>query len=346
MKKRFFMSAALVVCFVVTTFTFSVSSWAVDSKTLELAQKEGKVVWYTTMPTKAWKNIKTAFEAKYPIELEVFKAGSHDITGRYQTEVAANRDTADLIHITDMVFFIDMLQQGNLLFYDSPEFKAYTKLPYGWVYPGYIVPLRVMPIASMVNTKVVDWKSIKSYEDMLDPKYKGMIGAGDVAGSSRAYLVYYGLRNKYGTDFHKKLTALDAQYYESSEKALTQCMAGEWPILFEAWVYKDYQGRVLKKGPVHSVFVKEGVVIVPAPCTIMKQAKHPNAAKVFQDFIYSQETQMLIGKTIGVHSGRSDVPSPSGMPKLEEMNIIDIDFIDAQSKREELVKEWQEITGR
>lgn len=332
---------AFVVCFA------STSALAADSKTLELAKKEGKVVWYTTMPGSAWKAIEAAFEKKYPsIDLEVLKAGSLDIIGRYRTEVAAGRSTADCIHITDMVFFLDMMKQGNLTKYDSPEFKAYSGLPDGWVYPGYIAPLRVMPIASLVNTKDVDWKSIKSYEDMLKPKYKGMIASGNVATSTRAYLNYYGLRGKYGIGWYKKLVDLDAQYYESSEKAMTQAMAGEWPILFEAWAYKDYQGRVLKKGPIHSVYAKEGLVVVPAPNTIMKQGSHPNAARVFQDFVYSKETQILLGKKIGVHSGRNDVPSPPGMPTLKEMNIIDVDFVDAAAKREELVAEWQKLTGR
>ena len=348
MKTRYFtlsvtlaITVALVVCF------SSVSALAVDSKTLELAKQEGKVVWYTTMPGSAWKAIEAAFEKKYPsIDLEVLKAGSLDIIGRYRMEVAAGRSTADCIHITDMVFFLDMMKKGNLTKYDSPEFKAYSGLPDGWVYPGYIVPLRVMPIAALVNTKVVDWKSIKSYDDMLKPEFKGAIASGNVATSTRAYLNYYGLRGKYGVGWYKKLVDLDAQYYESSEKAMTQAFSGEWPILFEAWVYKDYQGRVLKKGPIHSVFPKEGSVVVPAPNTIMKQGRHQNAAKVFQDFVYSREAQVLLGKKIGVHSGRNDVSAPPGMPSLKEMNIIDVDFVDAANKREELVAEWQKITGR
>ena len=324
----------------------SSAAMAADGETLSKAKKEGKVVWYTTMPGAGWKAIKKAFEKKYAIELEVRRAGSLDTINRYRSEVAAGRETADCIHITDMVFFLDMMQQGNLLKYDSPEFKAYAGLPEGWVYPGYIAPLRVLPIASLVNTKDVDWKSIKSYKDMLKPKYKGMIGAGDVATSTRAYLNYYGLRKKYGTEWFKTLGELGTRYYESSEKAMTQCVSGEWPILFEAWVYKDYQGRVLKKMPVHSVFPEEGCVVVPAPNTIMKQAPHPNAAKVFQDFLYSAETQILIGKIIGVHSGRNDIPGPPGMPKLSEIKIINVDFIDAKKQRKALIAEWEKLVGR
>lgn len=346
MKKVLVLSFAFVLGLTFLIPLDSGCSWAVDQKTLDLAKKEGKVVWYTTMPGSGRKAVKKLFEKKYPIKLEMFQAGSFDIIGRYQAELSANRVKVDSIHITDMVFFLDMMEKGNLLRYHSPEFAAYKGLPDGWIYPGYIVPLRVMPIGSLVNTKYVDWTTIKSYGDMLLPKFKGMIAAGDVATSTRAYINYYGLRTKYGIGWYKKLVELDAQYYESSEKAMNNCLSGQWPILFEAWIYKDYQFRIKKKAPVHSIFPKEGTVVLVCPNTIMKQAPHPNAAKVFQDFIYSKEGQEAIGKAIGVHSGRSDVAAPEGMPKISEMNVINVDFRDAKAKRKQLVEEWQRITGR
>ena len=228
----------LLVLFAFSAFEIlnTTSASAVTPEIMEKAKKEGKVFWYTTMPGSGRKAVKKGFEKKYPLKLEMFQAGSFDIIGRYQTELRVKRVKVDCIHITDMVFFLDMMGEGNLLKYDSPEFEAYKGLPEGWVYPGYIVPLRVMPIGSLVNTKYVDWKSIKNYSDMLIPRFKGMIAAGDVATSTRAYINYYGLRNKYGVGWYEKLVELDAQYYESSEKAMNNCLSGQWPILFEAWI--------------------------------------------------------------------------------------------------------------
>jgi iron(III) transport system substrate-binding protein len=319
---------------------------AASEAELSMAKQEGVVVWYTTMPKKGRNAIKEAFEKAFPIKLEVFQAGSHDIAGRYQSELAAGRVIVDSIHITDMVFFLDMMDNGNLLEYESPEYAAYSGLPKGWVYPGYIVPLRVLPIGSLVNTKVVDYKTVKSYDDMLKPEFKGKIAGGDVATSTRAYLNYYGIRMKYGTGLYEKLAQLDPQYYESSEKAATNCLSGEWPILFEAWLYLDYNTRVQKKAPMHGIIPKEGLVVVPAPNTIMKQAPHPNAAKVFQDFLYSRQTQIMLGEELGVHSGRDDVPGPPEMPSLKEIPIIEVDFRDAQEKRDELIAEWRKMMNR
>lgn len=346
MKRIFFVYLLIFCVLPVLVISTEKSVSAADPETMKKAKEEGVVAWYTTMPGDGRKEIKKAFEEKYPIKLEMFQAGSLDIIGRYQAELSAGKVKADCLHITDMVFYLDMLEKGNLLKYDSPEYSAYSDLPKGWIRPGYILPLRVMPIASLVNSKHVDWKSIKSYNDMLAPKFKGMIGAGDVATSTRAYLNYYGQRKKYGVEWYKKLKELDAQYYESSEQALSNCLSGEWPILFEAWLYTDYQYRTLKKAPLQGVITQEGCVIVPCPNAIVKQAPHPNAAKVFQDFLYSKETQILLGKAIGAHSGRGDVPGPPGLPKLSEIKIIDVDFKDAQDKRKELIEEWRKISGK
>ena len=319
---------------------------AVSSQIMEEAKKEGKVVWYTTLPGDGTKAINKLFEEKYPLKLELFQAGALDMVGRYQAELSADRVKVDCIHIADLVVYLDWLEQGNLMKFDSPEFAAYSGLPEGWVYPGYIYPLRVLPIASVVNTKFVDWKSIKSRDDLLKAEFKGKIGAGDVATSTRAYSNYYGLRNKFGLDWYKKLTELDAQYYESSSKAMNNCIAGQWPILFEAWSYLGYQFGTKKKAPVRSIFPEEGCIVIPAPNAITKQAPHPNAAKVFHEFLYSKEVQELLIDVLGVHSARNDVPGPEGLPKLSDINVVDIDFKAAQDKRQELIEEWRKISGR
>jgi len=322
------------------------SGWA-QNDLLELARKEGKVVLYTTLPGKAAEKLKAAFEKKYPkVKFEFYQAGSLDTIGRYEAELAAGRVKGDLFHITDMVWPLRLKEQGNILKYDSPEYAAYEYLGEPLVMPGYWAPFRILPTASIVNTKYVDPKTIQSYEDMLKPEYKGMIAGGDVATSTRAYMNYYSLRKYYGTKWFEKLPELDAEYYESSERAFSYCVAGRWPILWEAWAYKYVQKGIKEGAPIMAIFPKEGVTVVPAPLGIFKQAPHPNAAKLFLNFAYSKEAQQLLVDTLGVHSGRKDVASPEGLPKIGEIKILEIDYLKAAEEREKLIKEWEEIVGR
>lgn len=322
------------------------SGWA-QNDLLELARKEGKVVLYTTLPGKACEKVKAAFEKKYPkVKFEFYQAGSLDTIGRYESERAARRVKGDCFHITDMVWPLRLKEQGNLLRYDCPEYAAYEYLGEPLVMPGYWAPFRILPTAPIVNTKYVDPKTIQSYSDMLKEEYRGMIAGGDVATSTRSYMNYYALRKYYGTEWFEKLAELDAEYYESSERALSYCVAGRWPILWESWAYKYVQVGIKQGAPIMVVFPKEGVAIVPCPLGIFKQAPHPNAAKLFLNFAYSKECQQLLVDTLGVHSGRKDVASPEGLPKISEIKILEIDYLKAADEREKLVKEWEEIIGR
>jgi len=345
-KSSFVKIWMIVTCVLVACSLITTAGWAQDNL-LEAARKEGKVVLYTTLPGKACKAVKAAFEEKYPgVKFEYYQAGSLDIIGRYEAERAAGKVKADLFHITDMVWPLRLKEQGNLLKYDCPEYPAYEYLGEPVAMPGYWAPFRILVTAPIVNTNIVGPKTIQSYEDMLKPEYKGMIASGDVSTSTRAYLNYYGLRKYYGTKWFEKLAQLDAEYYESSEKATSYCIAGRWPILWECWAYRYVQYGLKQGAPIMAVFPKEGVVMVPCPLGIFKQALHPNAAKLFLNFAYSKECQELLVDTLGVYSGRKDVASPEGLPKIDEIKILKIDYLKAADEREKLVKEWEKIVGR
>jgi iron(III) transport system substrate-binding protein len=79
---------------------------------------------------------------------------------------------------------------------------------------------------------------------------------------------------------------------------------------------------------------------------VTKDAPHPNAARLFQDFLMSQESQQIQATNFAYHSARTDVELPAGVPKLKDINLIDINWRDAQAKRKEYTEDWKEIMGR
>lgn len=345
--KSLFMRICVVMFCIIGVWGLVVGSGWAQNDLLELARKEGKVVLYTTLPGKACEKVKAAFEEKYPrVKFEFYQAGSLDTIGRYEAELAAGRVKGDVFHITDMVWPLRLKEQGNILRYDSPEYSAYEYLGEPLVMPGYWAPFRILPITSIVNTKYVDPKTIQSYGDMLKEEYRGMIAANDVATTTMGYTTYYTLTKYYGTEWYERLAELDAEYYDSTEKASSYCVAGRWPILWDCWAYRYVQFGIKKGAPIMVIFPKEGVTVLPAPLGIFKQAPHPNAAKLFLNFAYSKECQQLLVDTLGVHSGRKDVVLPEGLPKISEIKILEIDYLKAADEREKLVKEWEEIVGR
>jgi len=90
-------------------------------------------------------------------------------------------------------FFYDLLKVGEVMKYDSQEYKYFSKAKGLLSEPGYWAPTISMSFIPMWNPKLVK-KDITKYTDLLDPQFKAMIVSGDPM-KSESYLTYYmGLR--------------------------------------------------------------------------------------------------------------------------------------------------------
>jgi iron(III) transport system substrate-binding protein len=315
---------------------------------VEKAKQEGKLVLYWSFPGDLADRIIGEYNKKYPfIKVTRFQTSSFKMVARYYQEVLARRPTCDMIHITDLLPFLQLLKEGNLLQYDSPEWDHLVDLPKDFVRRGYYAPIRVLPMGVMVNSNLVDPNTIKSYDDCLQEKYKGKIAAGDVEHSDNAYPFYYALRKATNsTHYWKRLGELKTSVFVSSEKASESCVAGEWPVIFDIWLYRSYQYGVKKGAPVKSVVPKEGSAVIPGPSVIMKQASNPNAAKLMQDHLFSREIQTLITEMIGAHVPRKDVAVAKGLPQIRDLKILPLDYEEAAKIRDGWIAEWKKLMNR
>src|SRR5574341_238310 len=115
---------------------------------------------------------------------------------------------------------------------------------------------------------------------------------------------------------------------------------GEYPIglTFEQAAF-DY----LKGGaPIGLIYPSEGTAITLDGSAIIKNAPHPNAAKLFLDFTVSKEMQDLMVDRFGRRSVRKDVGSPAGLPALDKIKAISYDFDYAAGNRTQLLKRFQD----
>jgi iron(III) transport system substrate-binding protein len=115
---------------------------------------------------------------------------------------------------------------------------------------------------------------------------------------------------------------------------------GEYPIglTFEQAAF-DY----LKGGaPIGLIYPTEGTAITLDGSAIIKNAPHPNAAKLFLDFTVSKEMQELMVDRFGRRSVRRDVGSPAGLPALDKIKAIEYDLNYAATNRTQLLKRFQD----
>src|SRR6266478_4548379 len=148
---------------------------AEHERVLEGAKKEGRLVLYTGMDTEEANQYAKEFSKKYPfVRPEVFRSSGEKVQARFLVEHRANVHNADIFQ-TSIVQVYQLKNAGLLAKYISEESVAYTE---GFKDPlGYWTAFYLIPYVIGYNTKLLSAKDApNSYDELLNPKWKGQIG--------------------------------------------------------------------------------------------------------------------------------------------------------------------------
>jgi iron(III) transport system substrate-binding protein len=143
---------------------------------LEGAKAEAKVVWYTSLSGGSYEAIVDSFRKKYPdIELEVYRAGSTELSQKILGEAQANRNIADAIESTPPILML-LREKGLIKSYTTPLLKKYPEGARAKANGGQVfwVTNREAFIGFGYNTKLIPDNAVpKSFNDLLKPELKG-----------------------------------------------------------------------------------------------------------------------------------------------------------------------------
>jgi iron(III) transport system substrate-binding protein len=156
---------------------------------------------------------------------------------------------------------------------------------------GTRVPAFVIHFGILVNTELVQPSDEpKSWKDLLLPRWKGQILADDVHPVGSGSLFFQATYGKLGREFHEKLSAQDPSFTRDPRGSQRRVARGEYPIFLPSSLaaMKELEGLPLK-----TVVPSEGAVYVLYQTAIFKNAPHPNAARLFMDFLLSDEAQAI-----------------------------------------------------
>jgi iron(III) transport system substrate-binding protein len=291
---------------------FTQSRTATDSGLIEAAKKEGELVWYTSMSISDSRPLLDAFEKKYPfIKSKLVRASSEKTLNRIITETRGGKWDFDVVALSE----VGALVQRNLTSpYVSAEAKTYSpkfKDPKGhWtaIYNNYYV--------IGYNTNLVSKQEApKDWEDFLDPKWKGKISI-----DQEEYEWFATLNRDWGREkaerYMKALAQQNIQWRKGHTLIAQLMSAGEFPV---AIAYAHRIESMKKKGaPVEWVDTVDPVVVSTNGIAISAKPNHPNAAKLFIDFVLSKEGQNIIRSANRIPA-RSDVEPLS--PKMDQAKL-------------------------
>jgi iron(III) transport system substrate-binding protein len=195
------------------------------------------------------------------------------------------------------------------------------------------------------NTKAIPAaEAPRTWKDLLDPKWRGRLVTAHPGYSGVIATHVLALVHLHGWDYFKALAQNKPMLVQSAVDPSGVVASGERPVAVDGGDYTFYQ--VKKKGnPVEIVYPKEGVPLVVSPSAITSFAPHPNAAKLFTDFIFSKDVQQVLADTEGLYSGNPQVTYPSDKPRLSDLKLLSVDAEELEKRNEEIKTRFVEFFG-
>lgn len=260
-------------------------------KIIEGAKREGRLVLYTGMETEESSLFTQEFAKKYSfIKPEIFRSSGEKVQARFIVEHRANTHLADVFQ-TSIVQVYQLKNSGMLARYTPEEAGAYSD---GFKDPqGYWTAFYQIPYVIGYNTRLVAAKDAPAdYQDLLNPRWKGQIAL-----ETEEYQWFYHamqlMGRDRGLDFMRKFAGQNLQMRKGHTLLAQLVAAGESAIA--TVVYSNRVERMKATGaPIDWVRFKGPTITAINAIAMPDKAPHPNAARLFIDFVLSKEGQGLL----------------------------------------------------
>lgn len=325
------------------------ASWA---KVIEAAKKEGEVTIYAYAFTgDAGIALSKAFKDKYGIKLNIVTGRGAEQTERVKTEQRIKQVVVD--YIEGAPTYMNQIKQAGFSasLADIPVLKendAWVLDPLSTDPDKNLVLIFLAHYPPAINTNLVKPNDEpKSYQDLLNPKWKGKIVENDPNISTSAYMTYTTftnnkiLTNEYFTNLGKQ----DLQFLRGESEKAEKLSRGEFPVAFMG-SESTFPAFAAEGAPLKALAMQEGTLVSGDVQAVIKNGPHPNAAKLFANWIISAEGSQLLAKMKAqksIRKGISDYRPPNyavNPIKLIPMTDVDWELSTKLFNEKFLVKFW------
>jgi iron(III) transport system substrate-binding protein len=302
----------------------SVSARADWDSTLEAAKKEGKVSVITDVTATLRDALTLDFQKKYGISVELFGSSGREVgprvaaerkAGRYLWDIYIHGSTTALQAMIPMGAF-DPLEPA-LILPDVKDPKTWRGGAMEFLDPNKMV-LVMTPFQRgtiFYNTTLANANEFKSYKDLLNPKWKGKLAVDDPrrGGPGVATFTFFYLHPELGPDFIRALAKQQMTILRDYAQEVDAVGQGRFPVLIGGadFVAINRAKLGVPIGIVEPQELKEGTDVSPANgnLAMFNKAPHPNAAKIYINWLLSKEGQTIFARANGYVSARLDVPT-------------------------------------
>ncbi len=273
------------------------------------AKQEGNLVLYSVWDVEHLRVITDAFMKRYPgIKATYWQGRNPEIVTRVLTEFQGGQASFDVV-LSDNAPPVIRAAGGIMPYETVQKDVLYLHDP---TLPT--VSLQIQALA--YNTRKMKSGDLpKSWEDVANPKYKGMIALDDPMRAGPLSSMLSGLHTQWNDTarfqrFLKGLKALNVPVHKSTSAMFRLVISGEYNICMPALLH-DVMEETHKGTPIGYVKTVPPVVF-PRQAGIYAKSPHPNAAKLFAEWLISDEGQKTID-SIGRETSRNDFKSKTSI---------------------------------
>lgn len=318
-----------------------------DAALIEASKKEGKLVWYSPVVEEDKVKHLSTFKEKYPwVDVsEYLRLQTGKLYAKIEPEMQQNVQSADVLTLSELALVYDFQKKGYWLEYVSPEMAKYDQ--------KWKSPTEGLWTSNWINIAGIAWnptkvkadEAPKTYQDLLDPKWgNGQICFKDSA-SGLQYAQWAMITKLHGEQFWDKMAAQKPIGLAGTAQQYEKVVNGE--ILINGLGQTSTYVQQKQAGaPIEIVLPKEGVPFTSLSIGIVKNAPHPATAKLFIDWILSEEGAKQITGVSADPVTMTNGPAPALTPKPEELNVwVPDDWEKYIAEQPAWREKWNKITG-
>ncbi len=299
-----------------------------ESLIVEKAKQEGVVDLYTSMSAPDIEHIAKGFTDKYGIQVNIWRAGSVEVRARVLTEANAGQLKIDVVEAVGPD--IEAIHREGVL--QKVNSSHHEKLM-GEALPAHQewVAARINLIVQAYNTDKIKKEDLpKTYEDLLDPKWNGMLAI-EATDDEWMQPLAKEWGEEQGVQYFKDLVKANGLKVINGHSLLAQMVGtGEVPMGLTVYSYKVDQMK--EEGQPIDWFALDPAIALPSGIGVSKNAAHPNAAILFYDYMISEAQPVLFERDM----------TPTSVSLDTGLQNVPIKFLDSASLLDELDK-WMNL---
>ncbi len=272
------------------------------------------------------------------------RLGDNPLIERFSTEFNFNRHTADVVITFPDDRLWDGLKDGWALKWQPPELAG--NFPADINHEDQVYTLQYARVAIIWNKNLVKKEDEpKEWADLFDPKWKGKVGFNPVWRALTVQQIVAFWEDKLGIkNVADKLKEQNVRFFEGSGGVSQAVLRGDVQIApLDDLPLNPF---LVDGAPMGFVYPESGTSVSTNMSFIAAKAPHPNAAKVFLNWLMSKKGQEVLQKNAGLSVSRSDVAPLEFLPRTSDLkNAVNGPSLLTPQRSKEMVQEWRTKFG-